>query len=278
LLEWIWSSEPDCAGFQPGKTVGIPRWAFVFFPCCVLIALKVEWLRKSSPSVMKFANLESLGVNPVALHRGLPNYPGRLTAFLHDQAPPTLWVAGDVALLELIDSGKENSLAVLSSAGAPARITESMLTLVRRLAGSSPTFIGGFHSDLERCCLSLLLKEDRRVAVCLARTLVRARVPGEWLGPLHQRRLVILSPFAQTRKRPTVESAEIRNRCVAALASRILVLFAAPGSKTEALCQNLVSSGKTVWALDVPENETLLRLGAQPVSSDFLDQMNRSAT
>lgn len=220
---------------------------------------------------MKFITLEQAGINLTTTHRGLPSYPDRLAAFLGDQAPPTLWMAGRSELLERINSGADPSLGLLASVGSPLRLLDSVLTLIGKLGGLNCTFVGGFHSRVERSCLDLLLKQDRRAIVCLARTLIAAKVPPHWQRPLAEGKLLILSFLSGAQRRPTAESAQMRNWCVAGLASSFLVPYASPGSKTEALSRALLDSGKPVWVLDVPANQLLLGLGAQRAESGLVE-------
>jgi ethanolamine utilization microcompartment shell protein EutL len=77
--------------------------------------------------------------------------------------------------------------------------------------------------------------------------------------------MVIVSPFPETRTRATVESAAIRNECVAALADSLLILYASPGSKTEEFSRILITGNRRpVWTLANPANQILLNLGARP--------------
>jgi predicted Rossmann fold nucleotide-binding protein DprA/Smf involved in DNA uptake len=223
---------------------------------------------------MKFSTLDSLGISQTSVHRGLPSYPGRLVSFLGDKAPPAIWMSGNAAILDQIDSGKDVSLALMSSIGFPQHLLDSLLTLIRQLSENNITFVGGFHSQIERCCLDLLLKEDQRIVICLARSLTGAGVPTGWQRSLREGRLVILSPFAASQKRPTVQAAEIRNKCVAALASYFLVPYASPGGKTEGLCRDLITSGKPLWVLDSPMNASLLQFGAKLAGPKLLKALS----
>ena len=70
----------------------------------------------------------------------------------------------------------------------------------------------------------------------------------------------------QTFKQGVFENGPHRcNACVANLAHRILILHAAQGGKTEALCQQALAAAKPVYALPSPHNAHLIALGAQPI-------------
>jgi predicted Rossmann fold nucleotide-binding protein DprA/Smf involved in DNA uptake len=70
-------------------------------------------------------------------------------------------------------------------------------------------------------------------------------------------RLLILSPFEPKHKRITTALADARNRLVGALADRIFVAHAAPGSRTLALCKELQALGKPILTVDDPANSNL---------------------
>ena len=93
-------------------------------------------------------------------------------------------------------------------------------------------------------------------------------IPHPWRDPLAAGRLLLLSTFPDSARRPTAASAARRNACAAALADRILILHAAPGGKTAALCQQALAAAKPVYTLPSPHNAHLIALGAQPIPPD----------
>jgi predicted Rossmann fold nucleotide-binding protein DprA/Smf involved in DNA uptake len=54
----------------------------------------------------------------------------------------------------------------------------------------------------------------------------------------------------------------LRNRLVADLADAVVVAHAAPGSKMEVFCRELLAAGKPVYTFDHPANASLLTAGA----------------
>ena len=74
--------------------------------------------------------------------------------------------------------------------------------------------VGGFQTPLEKECLRLLLRGEQPVVVCPARSIENMRIPGDWRRPLSQDRLLILSPFPPSCKRPTAKLAAQRNDLV----------------------------------------------------------------
>ena len=89
------------------------------------------------------------------------------------------------------------------------------------------------------------------------------RIKKEFRQPIEAGRLLILSPFSNMENRVSSKRADRRNRFVSALADEILVPYAAPGSKTEALCKELLGKGRKVLTFDYNYNKNLLALGAE---------------
>jgi predicted Rossmann fold nucleotide-binding protein DprA/Smf involved in DNA uptake len=125
--------------------------------------------------------------------------------------------------------------------------------------------IGGFHSPMEQECLRILLRGTQPMIVCPARGLHGMWIPSEHKLALEGGRLLYLSQFSDKLHRPTVETALIRNRFMAALADKILVPYAAPGSKTLELCRLLLSWNKSVYTLANHANAPLIDLGASSI-------------
>ena len=104
------------------------------------------------------------------------------------------------------------------------------------------------------------------------------RIPSEWKTPLAEGRLLLLSPFAEKLRRVTANLAQKRNELVAALADEIFVVHAAPGSKTERFCQDVLAWGKSLLTLESEENANLLALGARPVRPENVSEQWTTAT
>jgi predicted Rossmann fold nucleotide-binding protein DprA/Smf involved in DNA uptake len=98
------------------------------------------------------------------------------------------------------------------------------------------------------------------------------RIPANWRTAIGEGRLRILSPFPAGKRRATAELAEARNEFVASQAAELLVLHAAPSSRTEALALRALDSGKPVYVLDDEHNQRLFGLGATPVSPRSLPE------
>ena len=96
------------------------------------------------------------------------------------------------------------------------------------------------------------------------------RIPAAWKTPILAGRLLLLSPFEEQHRRITAELAALRNRFVAQSAAEIFVAHAAPGSKTEDFCRELLAAGKIVSTFDLPGNKGLVALGAQALEPEAL--------
>jgi predicted Rossmann fold nucleotide-binding protein DprA/Smf involved in DNA uptake len=96
------------------------------------------------------------------------------------------------------------------------------------------------------------------------------RIPSAWRKACAEGRLLILSPFALKHKRISALLAEKRNRFVSLLADQFFIPYAASGSKTEQLCQDLLIAGKPVFTFESEKESIIVRAGAMPVTVDRL--------
>jgi predicted Rossmann fold nucleotide-binding protein DprA/Smf involved in DNA uptake len=195
-------------------------------------------------------------------------YPPRFRACLAVSPLPVISARGNLAILD------DKLLALFCSARCPGDLIVKTYDLARNLRESGVTVISGFHSPMERECLVLLLRGAQPVIVCPARGIDGMRVPRDWRGALEEGRLLLLSPFAESIRRPTASLAATRNDFVAAIADRVFVAHAAPGSRTAAFCRRLRMLGKPLLTFDRPANAALLALGAITVNPDCSHQIH----
>ena len=172
---------------------------------------------------------------------------------------------GNISLLD------EQLTALFCSNRCPGDLILKTYDLARAMRDAGISVIGGFQTPMERECLRLLLRGSQPLVVCPARGIDNMRIPREWRPALDEGRLLVLSPFPSTARRPTVELAAQRNDLVADLAQRVFIAHAAPGSKTEAFARKLAESGKPLLTLDSPANANLVEMGAQEVGSALLE-------
>ena len=183
------------------------------------------------------------------------NYPEVLQSRPVSKRFPRIWAIGNLGILE------RPLLGFFCSQRCPGEVILRTYDLVRALRDAGIPVIGGFHASMERECLDLLLRGEQPIVVCPARGIEGMRLPAAWREPLAEERLLVLSPFEAKHRRPTVELAEKRNHLVAMLADGIFVAHAAPGSKTEALCLEVVEQGKRIYTLNIAENARLAQCG-----------------
>ena len=135
-------------------------------------------------------------------------------------------------------------LALFVCTRCPGDVILRVYDVARSLPDGQVPVIGGFHTPMEKECLDLLLRGTQPVVVCPARSLHGMRVPAAWKAAVAAGRLLILSQFAERHRRITAELSAQRNRLVADTAAEIFVAHAAPGSKTEDLCRDLLARGR----------------------------------
>jgi predicted Rossmann fold nucleotide-binding protein DprA/Smf involved in DNA uptake len=201
------------------------------------------------------------------IDKGGAEYPNSLIRHLPNDAPDSFTALGNIGILD------QRKLAVFCSTTCPAEITSQTRDLMEKLADARVVVIGGFHSPVERQCLDILLRAALPIIVFPARSLVKLRIRREHKEPLEAGRLLYLSFFRSHRHRSDVEMASRRNRLVAAPADKTIIPYAAPGSKTEDLCRELIAWGKAVFTVANEANQNLLNLGLSPVTAAQADTL-----
>jgi len=177
-------------------------------------------------------------MTPLALGSDHTRYPPRLRERLDNAAPAQLTTLGNLDLLPLPKT------ALFCSARCPGSVILGAYDQAARWRDAGRCIISGFHSPVEQECLRILLRGTQPIILCPARALP-SRIPAEWLTPLTEKRLLILSGFTATEKRVTAELAARRNALVAALADEVCFAHITPGGQSDRLTHRL-----TEW--DVP--------------------------
>ena len=203
-------------------------------------------------------------MQPRRYEPGMPDTPAALNRCFNAVSTSAVSVLGDLALLDGVLTG------FFCSVRCPGDIILKTYDLAKALRGADITLIGGFQSPMEKEFLDVLLWGRVRVVICPARGLGNMRVPKTWRDPLTDGRLLLLSFFDDTIRRPTSAIVARRNGYVTAVCDRILVAHAQPDGKTEALCKQALTSRKPVLTLDSPHNAHLMALGASSFSADSL--------
>jgi predicted Rossmann fold nucleotide-binding protein DprA/Smf involved in DNA uptake len=196
---------------------------------------------------------------PLRIGRADDKYPQTLIELLGNRAPKYVFALGNLDLM-----GQE-TVALFCSIKCPGNLILKTYDLARQLRDTGTTVISGFHSPMEKECLSLLVRGEQSIIWCLAKRLTSMRLPKEYTNALSKGRLLMLSPFGEKIKRADKDTARIRNEFVAALASRVFIAHAASGGKTESFCQKILGWGKPLLTFDDPGNIALIDLGARPL-------------
>jgi len=187
-------------------------------------------------------------------------FPRALEAFFEESGKMGLSVIGETSLLS------ELLFGLICSVRCPGSIVLQTYDHFQHLKMNRQTFIGGFHSPMERECLRIILSGRSPVIICPARSIDRMRIRTDWRPFVVTGRLSIVSGFSGKQRRSSVRLAEERNRIVAILADEVLIPYAAPGGKTERLAREILEWKKTVRTFPTSENESLLRRGALHVT------------
>lgn len=143
-------------------------------------------------------------------------------ASVPDTVNSTLPHLGDLSLLSL-----PGATAFLSSRRGSAKAALACLEWAEGRRNDARPVIGGFHSDLEKDVLKLLLRGTCPIVLVLARTLWK-EIPEELSRPISSGRLLVVSA-APTTSRVSAATALLRNRFVLDHAAEIVVGTLEPG-------------------------------------------------
>lgn len=175
--------------------------------------------------------------------------------------PTTRTAVGNHALF----SAKK--LALLCSRACPGSIIVQTLDLVRALRETPWIVVSGFQSPTEQESLEVLLRGERPVIACPARSVEAMRIPAAWKPAIAAGRMLITTPFEKRVRRATAAAADERNRFVVSLADAVFIPHAAPGGSLDRLCREHIAGRKPLWTLDDPANVHLLGLGAMSITA-----------
>ena len=188
------------------------------------------------------------------------DYPESLRRCSGGKDLPAITSKGNLQVLD------RTLIGFFCSVRCPGDIILKMYDLARTIRKAEVTLVGGFQTPMEKDCLALLLKGTTTLVVCPARGMGRMRVPAEWKKPLLDGCLLLLSFFDDDIRRPTAKISSQRNSLIAAFSDRLLITYAEPGGKTEQLCKEALSRGKSVFTIESPHNVQLVELGVLPIS------------
>jgi predicted Rossmann fold nucleotide-binding protein DprA/Smf involved in DNA uptake len=141
----------------------------------------------------------------------------------------TLWCHGNRELLE------ERLHAVLCSKACPGDKIIEAIDLAQHWRAENRAVLSGFHTAVEKECLRIFLRGPQLIVICPARGIDPFQLPSDWQTKYQRGELLIVSPFDSLVRRPTKETAEIRNKLVIDLATSVTVIHASPGGLLDQL-------------------------------------------
>ena len=198
----------------------------------------------------------------INLKKDSSNYPSALKQHLGKDAPNVITAIGNLDIL------RHNSTAFFCSTKCPGDLIVKTYDIAQILRDAGMTVISGFHSPMERECLTILLRGTQPVIICPARSINNMRINKEYKKILKDGRLLFFSPFDENQRRISAKRSHCRNLFVAALSAVIFVAHAGPGSKTESFCKEILTWQKPIYTFESDHNKNLIGMGVQPVNMD----------
>jgi predicted Rossmann fold nucleotide-binding protein DprA/Smf involved in DNA uptake len=190
--------------------------------------------------------------------------PPRVNLFSKAQ-PRALWAVGNAQILQ------RPLLGIVSARQIDPDLALMSDELVKQLAIlNQVAFIGGWHSELEKQSLRLLLSHEAFLAVCLAKALDRFKPSPELKELVSQNKALLLSHCTPNAKRISRGASVRRNELVIELAAVLLVLSAPEGSESLNLARAALDTGKPVFTLAHHMNRKLLDCSASVASFDSI--------
>lgn len=189
--------------------------------------------------IMKIKTPKPLYIN------GLAFIPLSKADYLHMQtwqktyAEHSLTGIGNPSLLDL------PMTAFFASRQCPGAAIRAAMDWALQQAKAKAVVVSSFHSPLEQSVLKVLIQARSPVVAVLARPVGGAKLPPEWIEPLNQGLMAVVSANLTTT-RLTDEVAMARNTLVAQLATTIVVAHASPGGRLA----DLVAQ----WRLEKPHS------------------------
>ncbi|MBS3917611.1 MAG: DNA-processing protein DprA [Deltaproteobacteria bacterium] len=194
-------------------------------------------------------------------------YPSSIQKYFGRHTPAVITGLGN---LDVLNHKKQ---AFFCSVRCPGHLILKAYDLAQQLKERGVTVVSGFHSPIERECLRILLRGTQPIILCPARSLKGMRLKKEYKKPIEEGRLLLLSPFKESQKRNSAETATERNRFVAALADSIFIAHASGNSKMERFCREILGWGKSLYTFESGANKSIINIGAKVFSINDLHSL-----
>ena len=171
------------------------------------------------------------------IDRGNKYYPILLASRLGKEAPDRLWAIGNSELLELPKT------ALFCSSRCPGDAILKAMDQAQEWRDQGRCIISGFHSPIEKECLTILLRGWQPIIIFPARSLENMRVPKDWKPAIEEGRLLLLSRFPVRERRMTAKLAKQRNQMVAALVDEAYFAYIRQGGRINNLSKQIAKWG-----------------------------------
>lgn len=172
-------------------------------------------------------------------------------------APEELYTLGNLALLQ------QPKTTFFCSREYPASIEEPTYQWAQAQRERKRCIFSAFHSQLEQKMLRYLLHEPEQPVIYALGRGIQPNLRLQYGPELKAGNLLVLTIFEPDVRTITSETAEIRNLLLADLSDEFFIPYLTPGGRIDQLLDQPAAQGKPIITLDIPENEPLLRRGAQ---------------
>lgn len=133
---------------------------------------------------------------------------------------------------------KLHKTAFLCSRKTPASVVLKCYDWAIEQREKGTCVISGFHSKIEKDVFHYLLAGVQPVIMALARGM-KKKIEPELKAAIDAGRLLVVTPFDNSMKRVTAETAEKRNRFMIEVADEIAIGFASKGGMLERLVKEV---------------------------------------
>ena len=148
----------------------------------------------------------------------------------------------------------------------PAMVSLQLFDIVDAMHEARLPIIGSFQTQQETGWMKTVGRGGQPIVFCPALDIFNMNFPLDEMW--FERRAIVVTPRSFAIRKPNAAMREERDEVIAALAEQVFIAHAPPKSKLESLARRLLSKGKPVFLVNVPENAELLALGAKGVSAE----------
>lgn len=201
-------------------------------------------------------------LNRITLERTDDDYPFRVKNHYVELAPELISYIGNMSLLE------SKTLGIIGSVKCPGDLIIRTFDFANALCDTDWTVVSGFQSPVEKECLRILDRGNKRLIMCPSRNLTSKGLTDSIRKAITEHRMLLISPFEDKIDRTRERQAPLRNEFVCALSNIVFIPFASPNGKTEQLALKLTASGKRIYTFDNPHNSNLIKAGCIAVESN----------